>query len=1021
VTRALARQLLESLPEVARSSAESEGVSELLLETGASGTRALGDIGAKSRDRYEIQSALARWFSRVAETSPLVIAVDDAHRIDEASLTLLAALVSQANRRRLLVAVTLALGVPAIAPRALEVLAGPSTKLTLQPLTRDDSRSLFSSVFGDLPNVARISDAIHDVSAGNPRVSMDLAQHLADRGVIRYEGGVWTLPARLNASDLPSSAGEALRARLSALSRAARSLAEAQALAAHEAFTREDYVQLAGGDATGADRAISELVAEQVLASDGRIYTLAHRGWVSALTTDLDEAEARARHRALADLYAKRPGLSAIYHLFAGGLDEQGLDELKQKTMTMTPEQAFSDAYLSSKQVASTVELALKRALALGRSAREVNELRRWLSALGTTSKNEFYWRSGPAWLEQLKRDSGLDIWEGHPELDPSARFLRTLQGAAERYAATPESERVYAPDEAVRHLARHVGVSVAVGGPTMDIKLLQSLPPLLEPFAALSPVLDAMRLNAISTCEVTCFGRLLRARSGWIEVYERLSTPECREVDYADVVRNALAYAIGMLEVRIGMASALNWAELLGHDPVHRVSAVYLRRCVRLQQGDWEEAERLRRQAEVLALQSRSRQMFHALWLELAVYATAGDLTGLKQVLDRIELLAARYESWVAYRHFGEGHFQKLRGDLDAAREAFERSIALSVPDSSEPLRSRLAWPVATAGLIGTLVELGKHDDAVELGKTALEQCQKFEIDVLSHEISRALAVAEAKCGDYAAAAKRLDTLIDEQRALGVMGLYLGTSYEARAHVAIWARDLAALDKYAALTAEEYRHARGSPLGARYERLMEEARRVEARKLPRLSHFAVDQTVITGISVDTSPATVVTEALRGAEGGPERAARALALICNRYGASDGHLYLFGVTGLALAAAYLPKPEPDGLPEFANAYVQRQLGESDAPSAATPAVDSEAQSWTDSHGETHWPLLLTALVQGVSQCAGVVVLSGCVPTEAVDELSPLAQAVGAHFIEIGDARGAVPKFFDGGNTIVAPR
>jgi tetratricopeptide (TPR) repeat protein len=842
---------------------------------------------------------------------------------------------------------------------------------------------------------------------------------LADGGVLRYEGGVWTLPGRLDARDLPSSAAEALRARVSALSTLARCLAEAQALAAHEAFTRDDYVLLAEGDANGVDPAISELVAEQVLASDGRIYTLAHRGWVSALAAGMDETQARDRHRVLAGLYANRPGISAIRHLLAAGLDDLGLDELRKKTMTMSPEQAFADAYLSSKQVASTVELALDRALALGRGAREVNELRRWLSALGTASDNEFYWRSGPVWLEQLKRDSGLDIWQAHADLDPDTRFLRTLQGAAERHAATPESERVYAPDEAVRHLARHVGVSIAVGGRTMDVKLLQSLPGLLEPFAQLSPVLDAMRLNAISTCEVTCFGRLLRARSGWIEVYQRLSTPECREVDFADVVRNALAYAIGMLEVRIGMASALGWAELLGNDPVHRVSAVYLRRCVRLQQGDWEEAERLRRQAEVLALQSRSRQMFNALWLELAVYATAGDLTGLKQVLDRIEPLAARYQSWAAYRHVGEGYFQKLRGDFDAARDAFERGMALSEPDAGEPLRSRLAWPAGTGGLIGTLVELGRHDDAVALGNRALDLCREFEIDVLSHEISRALAVAEAKCGDYAGAARRLDALIDEQRGLGVAGLYLGTSYEARAQVAIWARDLEALDRYASLTAAEYRHARGSPLGARYERLMEEARRVEARKLPRLSQFAVTQTVITGISVDTSPATVVTEAMRGAEAGPERAARALALICNRHRASDGQLYLFGPSGLVLAAAYLPKPEPDGLPEFVNAYAQRELGVSGGLGAVTPFGDPGAHSWTDSQGVVHWPLLLTAPVQGVALCAGVVVLTGGDPAELAGGVSPLAQALGAHLIEMGEARGVVSHFDDGGNTVIA--
>ena len=1006
VARSLASQLLESLPDAARSSAEAEGVNELLLAQDARGRWRLRDIADPALDRFVIQSTLTRWLSSVAERHALAIAVDDVHRLDEASLTLLAALVGQAQRKRLLVAVTLALGTPAIAPRALEVLSAPSTKLTLQPLTAEESLSLFTSVFGDVPNVALVSDAIHRVSAGNPRVSMDLAQHLADQERIHYQGGVWTLPARLGESDLPSSASEALRVRIAALSPLARTLIEGQALAAHEAFSHEEYLQFCGADAPSVQRAISELVAGQVLTGDGRVYTLAHRGWAAALTAGITETDARARHRALAGLYASRPGLARVGHLLAAGLDAQALGELAKIVQEKTPEQAFDDPYLTTREVAATVALALDRALALGRSPREVNELRRWLSALGTASDEEYYWRAGPDWLEQLKLDSGFTVWQAFPDLDPGTRFMRTLQGAAERYAAAPESERVYAPDEAVRHLARHVGVSIAVAGRTMDTKLIDSLPELLEPFVALSPVIEAMRLNALSAREATRFGRLLRARSGWIEVHERLSSPECRDVEYADVVRTALASAIGMIEARMGMASALTWAERLDADPRHRVTAVLLRRCMRLQQGDWEEAERLRRQAEIIALQSRSRQMFNTLALELAVYGTAGDLTGLKQVIDRIEPLAERHPEWQGYRDLGEGHFQKLRGNLASAREAFERCVAFTSPESTDPTRSRLAWPAATAGLIATLVALDQHEQAVALGNAALTLAGRCEIDVLTHDISRALATAEAKRGDFSAAAARLDALIEEQLELGVSGLYLGVTYEARSYVAIWARDLTALEKYAELTAAEYQHARGSPLGARYERLMEEARRVDARKLSLLAPSVAARNIIGEIFSDTSPATVVTEAMRGAEGARDRAARALALLCKRQRSHDGQLYVFAESRLALAASYQPKPMPDGLSEFVHAWVERQL-----------VAGAGAQSFTDHHGVVHRPLLLTALVQGKAQCAGVAVLSGGDPSFA--ELSALAPVLAAYLIEVGDARGVASYDYDGGNTIVA--
>jgi hypothetical protein len=71
-----------------------------------------------------------------------------------------------------------------------------------------------------------------------------------------------------------------------------------------------------------------------------------------------------------------------------------------------------------------------------------------------------------------------------------------------------------------------------------------------------------------------------------------------------------------------------------------------------------------------------------------------------------------------------------------------------------------------------------------------------------------------------------RLERLIERQRELGVSGLQLGATYEARTRVAIHALDHDAARSYAQRTAEEYRHGLGSVLGARYERLCEEARR---------------------------------------------------------------------------------------------------------------------------------------------------------------------------------------------------
>ena len=65
-----------------------------------------------------------------------------------------------------------------------------------------------------------------------------------------------------------------------------------------------------------------------------------------------------------------------------------------------------------------------------------------------------------------------------------------------------------------------------------------------------------------------------------------------------------------------------------------------------------------------------------------------------------------------------------------------------------------------------------------------------------------------------------------------------------SRARIAIWAGDQAAVERYGRLTAEQFRHGRGSTLGARYERLMEEARGAGVLVLPELSPFETCRTI---------------------------------------------------------------------------------------------------------------------------------------------------------------------------------
>jgi hypothetical protein len=310
-------------------------------------------------------------------------------------------------------------------------------------------------------------------------------------------------------------------------------------------------------------------------------------------------------------------------------------------------------------------------------------------------------------------------------------------------------------------------------------------------------------------------------------------------------------------------------------------------------------------------------------------------------------------------------------------------------------------------AGYLETLVSLGRHAEARTCGEEALARCRTLGIGFMSHGISRALALAEARRNDYAKAVARLDGLIADQKNLGVTGLNLGASYEARARIAIGADDEPSLEQYAELTAKEYRHGRGSALGARWERLMAEARRASSGALPRLADF---QPGTLSMQTRASAKESVDELLRDASNAQERAARALRLLCEDRAARSGFLYLVGDAGLSLAASLGFAAPPVGLLEYLQEYFDREVSQSsDDTAALTDAQMASAltarASFRDGSGIDHHPVLMASLADGVSRYAGVAAFVECDGPERPAGDASLVAALSAHLIRSGDTLG----------------
>ena len=789
---------------------------------------------------------LTRWVARASRQHPLLIIVDECEQLDDVSLGLLCKLVQRAPKQRLILLMASSEEHDKTRPIGVEVLRSHSELLTLLPLSLEETAQLLASIFGDVPNIALLSARIHELSAGNPRETLSIAQHLIDRGSIRYEGGSWSLPQRLTAAELPHSALGVVQLRCERLQPLARALVQVQTLALEERFERDDYALIAQHlsddpklDAQLVDAALDELTASGVLLHEDGLYKLTATS-ARVLRDTLEPAFQRAAYGALAHRceHQRRHPFAIARLLLQGGQLQSGvaivIDVVRK---ARSREQLFGRSQLSTDETAGVLELALQCASELGYSARDLHDIRHCLLLTSVSTERDFYSRVAPAFCEQVVHDSGLADYKQLTHIEDTGERLKlALSAAFARHAALPEHERAYAPAEAIRRLTHYAVVSLAEGSRAYDMRVAAAMPALLQPFAPLSPLVAAIQQSAQALLEGALYRKTERAAARWRKVYDELASVTGQDREVVQGIRLAIAYGLGICYAALGMRAALDWVDVLDQDPLQRVNAMYIRKILRLQHGDLEGAERYRRKAETLALEARTRQMFNnIISLELSVHAAAWDLTGLQQINARIEPLAQRYSGWLPFRHLGEGHYLRVLGDLPGAERAYRACIVLAEPHPDYPLRSILAWPLAVAGLTDTLLALERVTEAHALAAAAYAQSQAREMHATVFEIVRVLGLTEARLGRYEQASARLDKLIADQRSLGVSGLNLGASYEARARAAIWAGDAQAVGRFGARAAQQYRYGQGSMLGVRYERLMEEAQ-MHARK-PRKLH----------------------------------------------------------------------------------------------------------------------------------------------------------------------------------------
>jgi tetratricopeptide (TPR) repeat protein len=968
VARALIEQLWEKAPDVAYASIKPHA--GVLGHVFPELREKLGDIElCPIQDLHEIrarvQVALRIWLLELSHIKPLALIVDDLHLIDEPSAAFLTALGYKAPSSNLVLITTAEAGAKANAPTSVKLFSEYSESIILRGLSADQIESLLRSIFGDVPNVKLLSDWLFKLCEGNPRTAMELAQHLVDSGTVRYESGRWILPNQFSDRDLPISLWVALEKRMHALSPDARELAELLSLGLTEGLSPRDYCTLTEHrDIARLYRAFDELVASQILGSDGHGYRFSQQTWPTLFMREVTAARLQQLHRLIGELFATngRDQLRAAHHLIASGDHARGFDFLivaiKNSWKALESGTENMDDYLHAKSpYFSTLLAALTLCDQLNRRKRDYYLVLNAVVLVGHYADRMVALKHIPALFDLLYRASGLDIWqELDPALSAEERLNRALTAAQERYERTSHHERTIPPLPAIAQLAR-LQIQVAGMASTLyDLPLLESIPS-MTPLVPLSPALG-MSQALCQSIAMMISGRLKPARLCLLDILTKIGERGSAVTDQIvyHYLRLGVLHALARIEAEMGLESALMRADALDVNPLHQVNGWWARMTYYLCFGDKAEAEQCRARAELLQIQNSPLEVLEGVNLtnQLLSYARAEDLMGVKIVTEQISDMAKSYKGWVPYHYLGLGEHYRIRGDFERSLAEFERALELTEPGR------HLAWQWAAGSRVRVLEQLGRNIEAKTAAQDALAVCEKAQIlpGYGVSDIIHGLALAEARLGEYKTAVERMELLIAGYREDQVSGLPLGLAYETRARIAIWMADREAFRSYSELIVELPGCGHSVTLTTRYQKLMAEGARAN---MGLTSAYPGRQ------ARDNQTATVriLLERLIALNPEPaERARRAFELLVEQSGALGGYLFLL-LDRPRLVRHHGQVTVSAGLEQMVSQYLRLDGANSVSSLDTLSETDSrdegdENDDWVSPQGERYRQVLLGA-------------------------------------------------------------
>ncbi len=822
---ALASQLLSHLPDVALEAAapRADVLSHLLPEL----PELLGKGPPPPRNpdplewRTACQSALGELFADVAGAQPLALLVDDAHRCDEASGVLLATLAHEARGMALLVVVTVRSGDEPISETALSALMNSSRELQLTPLYGRDSRAWLESIFGDAPNLPRLSEFLHDRSGGSPGTMMELLSFLLERGDISYREGTWALPNEPGALALPQHAREALAQRLARLPEAQRGLAEL--LSMHRgALTLGLCRALWQGRAEGElVELLDALVEAQVLTAAIDGYRFTSESLRELLCQRIRDDDRPALHLRMAEAMLTDPELTNFDRLAAGlhlleADDDRGSDLVIEAAFNLA--RNFDNLSSSVRLVEAALEKFRSRNEPIARKLVLLVPL-----GLATYMVDRSYERYEAEIAEAIDHVTGLGIGRWMQVALGKLGGLLGLGIGFLRYQLQPRRARPF-PWMAMFQLGSSALMTIAgKASVCLDRAAVNRIAARVAPLAALG--LRHPGGFTYAFCQALSMvteDRYARTYAHMQQLEQVLADPTTLKGLPAEARRlwqGGVNYVMGLLEGFRGDPRALERADTLDAAGVdlHQLIAAQLRLQYHGFRGEAEEVRKAYDRMETSAIQAGSTWQVEA-WAPIAINlfgALWGDLIITKRAMKETERMREQIPTIDRYAVSAIATYELLRGKP----EDCVRTYAKVLPQE-EPL-SRIGWSTSHGLLAQAHNQLGEHGTAKALCEEVLATVDPADEPYYAMRIAFELpyAIALASLEHYGEAEAHLQKLLDRYERTD-SPLVHGLIHETFAQVAWLQGDRRRFTKHLKQVEHNFTSLANPALIARFQRL---------------------------------------------------------------------------------------------------------------------------------------------------------------------------------------------------------